>query len=133
MSCIRNALLVCIGLLCVALGTAGIILPLLPTTPFYLLATLCFAKSSKRFHSWFTSTKIYKKHLESYVETRSMTLGTKFKILIPVTIMLFLTGFFMDILAMRIVIVILLVSKWCYFIFVIKTIKAGKERCPHRS
>ena len=133
MSGVRNALLVCIGLLCIALGTVGIVLPLLPTTPFYLLATLCFAKGSKRFHRWFTNTRLYKTHLESYVETRSMTLGTKLKILIPVTVMLFLAGFFVDILAMRIVIGILLTLKWCYFIFVIKTIRQVGNRCPHSS
>ena len=116
-----------IGFICVGLGTIGIVLPLLPTTPFYLLATFCFAKGSTRFHQWFTNTTLYKKHLENYTKTRSMTITTKLSILIPVTIMLSLVFVFIDILIMKIVIVILLLIKYWYFIFVIKTIEKNEN------
>ncbi len=46
------------GCTCVALGTIGIILPLLPTVPFLLLAAVCFAKSSNKAHSWLINHKI---------------------------------------------------------------------------
>jgi len=123
-------LLIAGGLLCVGLGTLGIFLPILPTTPFYLLAVFCFAKGSQFFHQWFTGTKIYKKHLESYANSRSMTIKTKLGILIPVTVMLFLSALLVNIPIMRIVIVVLLLIKYWYFIFKIKTIQPAKLSNP---
>ena len=54
-----------LGFLSLALGTAGIVLPLLPTVPFYMLTVFCFAKGSNRLHDWFRQSDLYKKHLQS--------------------------------------------------------------------
>ena len=50
-----RALWLCLGLICVGLGLIGIIVPLLPTVPFMLLAAFCFARSSERLHNWLLS------------------------------------------------------------------------------
>ena len=55
------------GFLCLALGMVGVVLPILPTTPFILVAAFCFARSSTRLNSWFKGTKVYKQVLEGYV------------------------------------------------------------------
>ena len=81
---------IALGFVCVALGALGVPLPVLPTTPFLLLAAFCFAKGSQRLDAWFKGTRLYKNHLESFVQNRAMTLRTKLCILIPASIMLIL-------------------------------------------
>ena len=77
-----------IGMISFGLGFIGIVLPILPTTPFLLLAGFCFARSSKRVHNWFVSTKAYQRHLEPFVQKRAMTLKTKICILSLASFML---------------------------------------------
>lgn len=74
------------GILFLVLGTIGMFLPVLPTVPFYLLATVCFAKSSKKLHDWFVNTTLYKKNLESYVKGQGMTLKTKCRITLTISL-----------------------------------------------
>lgn len=105
------------------LGCIGVVLPILPTTPFLLVASLCFAKGSTRFHNWFTNTDLYNNHLADFLKTRAMTLRTKVTLLAFASTML-LIGFVMsDVLIARIIIAFLFIFKYYYFIFRIKTLK----------
>ena len=70
----KKIILIAVGSFCLALGTVGVVLPILPTVPFYMAAAFCYAKSSRRLHSWFTGTGLYKKHLCSFVEHKGMLL-----------------------------------------------------------
>ena len=119
-------LFICLGFLFVGIGAVGIVVPILPTTPFLLLASFFFAKGSKRFHDWFMSTKLYKKHLESFVKSKAMTLKSKLTILLPVSAMLIITFIFVNNMHARIVIVILFIGKYLYFFTQIKTIKESE-------
>jgi uncharacterized membrane protein YbaN (DUF454 family) len=122
---VLNGIFIITGFICVGIGSIGIFLPILPTTPFYLAALACFAKGSERFHTWFTNTKLYEKHLDSFVKNRSMTLKTKLCILIPVTAMLITAMIAVPVLPMRIVLAALIALKYYYFIFKIKTVREG--------
>lgn len=64
---VRYALLG-IGWLSVALGVIGIFLPVLPTTPFFLLAAACFARSSQRFYDWLVMHPILGPWFRDYLE-----------------------------------------------------------------
>ncbi|MGM9937924.1 MAG: YbaN family protein [Candidatus Ornithomonoglobus sp.] len=119
-----NYVFIALGFICIAISAVGVVFPILPTTPFLLLASLCFAKGSKRFHDWFKSTKLYKNHLESFEKNRSMTAKTKLCILIPVSALLIIAFFMMNNIAGRITLVSLIAIKYYYFIFRIKTIPA---------
>ncbi len=112
-----------IGFLFFGLGAIGVILPVLPTTPFLLVASYCFARGSKRFNDWFLSTKIYQKHLNSFVKERAMTLKTKISLLSFASAMLILAFCLVDVIYARILIIAVMIFKYYYFICRIKTIQ----------
>ncbi|MBD3367262.1 MAG: DUF454 family protein [Candidatus Eisenbacteria bacterium] len=70
-------LLVAVGVVCVGLGFAGVFVPLLPTTPFLLLAAACFIRSSQRFYTWLTTNRFVGSYVRNYMEHRATTMVTK--------------------------------------------------------
>ena len=70
-------ILIAIGTVCVALGVIGITLPIFPTTPFLLVAAVCYMKSSKKFYNWLINHKILGKYVNDYMEKKGLTLKTK--------------------------------------------------------
>lgn len=114
--------------LTLALGAVGVILPVLPTTPFLLLSSFCFARGSERFHRWFLNTKLYRNHLDSFVRDRAMTLKTKFYILLPASAMLLIAMYMMSNLPGRLFILFLIFFKYIYFFTKIRTVREGESR-----
>lgn len=92
----KKALWIITGTLCLVLGTIGIVLPILPTVPFYLATVFCYAKGSQRLHDWFIGTKLYKDHLEEFVEKKGMTMSAKIKMVIVVTLLMGFGFYMMD-------------------------------------
>ena len=92
------------GVVFLGIGAVGVALPVLPTTPFLLLASFCLAKGSRRLHEWFVGTKLYQNHLDSFVRNRAMTLKTK---------LVYGRGF----------ILFLILFKYIYFFTCIRTIR----------
>lgn len=123
----RKALFACLGLLCFAVGMIGTVLPVLPTIPFLLLATACFAKSSRRFQDWFVGTSLYQKHLHPFAQSRAMTLKSKLTICTLATAVLLTAFLLSDNITERIVIVCALAFKRYCFFQRIKTIKPEEK------
>ena len=59
------------------MGAVGVILPLIPTTPFLLLAAACYARSSKRFYDWLLANRIFGLTIRHWQEFGSVALRTK--------------------------------------------------------
>ena len=120
---IKKAILIAAGSISLVLGTVGIVLPILPTVPFYLLTACCYAKSSEKLHSWFTGTKLYKNNLESYVKGEGMTVKSKVKIMAVVTALM-TAGFVMmdEVPVARVILLVIWSVHALYFLLKVKTI-----------
>jgi len=69
--------LITAGTFFVGLGILGIFLPLLPTTPFLLLAAACYARSSKRFYYWLLNNKWVGNYIKNYRERKGIPIKIK--------------------------------------------------------
>ena len=116
------------GFVSFGLAMIGVVIPILPTTPFVLLAAFCFARSSDRLNAWFKSTKVYQKVLEGYMKKREMTVKVKLSIIIPVTLLLGIACYLMrHVTPMVIVLAIVWLAHLIYFGFVVKTDRGSNE------
>jgi uncharacterized membrane protein YbaN (DUF454 family) len=61
------------GTICVVLGAVGMVLPLLPTTPFLLAAAACYYKSSEKMHRWLLNNKWFGEYIRNYTEGKGLT------------------------------------------------------------
>ncbi len=72
-----RVVLIIAGTIFVGLGVLGIFLPLLPTTPFLLLAAACYARSSERFYNWLLNNKWFGRYIKNYREGKGIPLKVK--------------------------------------------------------
>ncbi len=94
MSEVYRLVLIALGFIFVGLGILGAFLPLLPTTPFLLLAAACFARSSKKFYNWLLNHKVFGTYIRNYREHRAITLRGKVISLVVMWLVMGYTAFF---------------------------------------
>lgn len=120
-------LLIGIGVLFTVIGFIGVVLPLLPTTPFLLVAVICFSNSSERFKNWLVNTKVYINFVESFKNNRGYTLKNKFKLLISLYIVIGFSIFMIDYFLIRIGLVVMVTLQTVVLFTFIKTLPKNIE------
>jgi len=113
-----------IGAVSFVLGTAGIVIPLLPTVPFYMLTLFCLARGSERFHNMFLESSLYQKTVGAYERDKALTLRTKLSILLSVSTIMAIGAYFsQDMPIALIVMAFVWISHVIALVFIVKTKK----------
>lgn len=116
-----------LGSLMLGLGVIGIILPILPTVPFFLLTAYFYAKGSERFHVWFIHSKLYRRYISGLAEHQTMSITGAIFLLILVSAMLSSALLiFPDSLMLLIILPTVDLIKYLYFIFRIKIVSRAE-------
>ena len=117
----KKILYILIGCISLGLGIIGVILPILPTVPFVLLAAFCFERSSERLDGWFKSTKLYR---ENNIKS-GMTKQAKVRIMCSVSLLMSI-GFIMmglrGIVVGNVILLVVWIFHMVYFTFGVKTV-----------
>jgi len=74
---VKRRLLIGAGTLSTGLGIIGVFIPILPTTPFLLLAAACYMRSSERFYQWLIYNRVFGVYVRNYIEGRGMPIKIK--------------------------------------------------------
>lgn len=103
----RKVLLISLGVFFIGLGTVGIFVPVLPTTPFILVAAALFARSSERFYKWLIGNKVFGRYIKDYREGKGVPLRVKTSAILILWITISLSIIFgVDLLPVRILLVL---------------------------
>jgi uncharacterized protein len=104
---IKKALLVTLGIVSVALGLLGVFIPLLPTTPFLLLAAWSFLRSSARLHHWLINHRICGEYIYNYTEYRSVRRSTKWIAIMTLWLSMAVSMYLVDKLHVTLILIVI--------------------------
>lgn len=93
---VKKYLLIISGTVSLLLGVIGIVIPVLPTTPFLLLSTFCYLHSSKSLYNWLINNKIFGKYIYNYVNFKAIKKNTKIGAIIFLWISLGISFYLVD-------------------------------------
>jgi len=119
----KKKLFILLGFISILCGLFGILIPILPTTPFLLLAAYLFAKSSPNFYNWLINSRLFGPYIRNYREKRGMTLIHKVLVLILLWFVIITTMIYgTEHIWVRILLAIVAIAVSTH-IFMIKTLK----------
>jgi uncharacterized membrane protein YbaN (DUF454 family) len=124
---VKKVLLTLLGVVSLGLGAVGVVIPVLPTTPFVLLAAMCFSKSNKKFYLWLQDNRVFGQFIENYRTQQGISIWLK-----TTSIIFLWTGLIISMVMTRAVLVYALLGfvGVCVTIhlLMIKTKKEGDEK-----
>jgi uncharacterized membrane protein YbaN (DUF454 family) len=116
---VQRRLLATAGTVSVGVGIAGIFIPILPTTPFLLLAAYCYMRSSSRLYRWMLNNRFFGSYIRNYIEGRGMPLQLKIITIALLWITIGLTmAFAVEHIAIRIVLIIIAVAVTTHIVMI---------------
>jgi uncharacterized membrane protein YbaN (DUF454 family) len=118
---IKKMLLLVSGTVFVGIGFIGIIIPVLPTTPFLLLAALCYIRGSEKMYFWLISNKIFGSFIKNYYEGKGITVLAKIATIILLWVSIIISVIFMIHVVIIQIIVICVAAAVTTHILLIKT------------
>ncbi|MBA7482190.1 MAG: DUF454 family protein [Dehalococcoidia bacterium] len=124
---LKRRLLIAAGTISTAIGIVGIFVPILPTTPFLLLAAACYLRSSQKFYNWLLNARFIGAYVRNYVQGK----GMPWKVKIITILLLWITItcsiiFAVQALIIRVILLIIAIGVSVH-ILLIKTTKGNKE------
>ncbi|UCD13738.1 MAG: YbaN family protein [Thermoplasmatales archaeon] len=119
--------LITAGTIFLGLGILGIFLPILPTTPFLLLAAACYARSSEKFYNWLINNKWFGSYIKNYREGKGVPLKIKVYTISLLWITILFSAFFIvRILWVKVLLILIAVGVTIH-VLTIKTYKQKKK------
>ncbi|MFX1452765.1 MAG: YbaN family protein, partial [Promethearchaeota archaeon] len=107
------------GTLSLALGIIGIVIPILPTTPFLLLAAACYARSSEKFYNWLLNNRILGSYIRNYIEGKGMPIKVKIFTISMLWITILISAFLIiQIFWIRVILIVTAISVSIHIILI---------------
>ena len=108
---VKHSFFVVLGTLFLGIGIIGIIVPVLPTTPFLLLASFFYVRSSKRLYNWLLANRILGAYISNYIDGKGIPMKVKlFTIALLWTVISLTVTFAIDELVVRIILVLVAIG-----------------------
>ena len=121
----KKALLVAAGSVSLALAVLGVFLPLLPTTPFLLLASACYVRSSERLHGWLMGNRLLGPYIRNFKERRGIPLRGRIITVVLLWLPLIYSVYRLDILWLEVLLVLMGLT-WSVIILRMKAVEGGE-------
>lgn len=121
-------ILITAGTIFIGIGIIGIFIPILPTTPFLLLAAACYARSSIRFYNWLMNNKLIGAYIKNYREKRGIPLKIKVFTIFLLWITILFSVFFILLISWIKIILIIIAIGVTIHILTIKTYTQKRQR-----